>query len=106
MGIFQFLENLISDVQSLLGGVFVVAGLLIGIFVAVKGRGSVSSVVMGIITGGLIAALGVIIVSTSSLFEQEINKRAAGDETAQVRIAAAAAVDPLASSVSPAGPVE
>lgn len=55
-GIFDWVDEKTSAAQKTVAGVLILAGLIVGLVIAWRGK-SVGSVLMGIVVGGLIAAL-------------------------------------------------
>lgn len=67
--VFETVDSFTSAATASLGGILVLAGVVIGLMIAIRQK-TVGGAIIGIIVGGLIAALGGIIVSLSGVFEE------------------------------------
>lgn len=72
-GFFDWANNMISNTQALIGGVLVVAGLLIFIMISWAGK-NIPSVIGGLVVGGIVAGAGTIIISLSGVFGETIDE--------------------------------
>lgn len=77
MDAFDTIDGLVNRTQATIGGVIGLAGIIIGLLIAVKAR-SVTGVIVGIVVGGLIAALGGLILWASGIFSDTLTSNAAG----------------------------
>lgn len=67
--VFDTVDSFTSSATASVGGILVLAGIIIGLIIAIRQK-TVGGVIIGIVVGGLIAALGGIIVSISGVFEE------------------------------------
>ena len=75
---FEFIDNLTSSATSTIGGILVLAGIIVALVIAFAKK-TVGGVLQGLIIGGLIAGIGVFVVALSGLFEQTFtNENASG----------------------------
>lgn len=71
MDVFDTVDGLVNRTQATIGGVIGLAGVIIGLLIAVKAR-SVTGVIVGIVVGGLIAALGGLVLWASGVFDDTL----------------------------------
>lgn len=67
----DFLEGLLGDVRNLITTALVVIGLVIAILGSVR-KPTITGIITACIGGALVAAIGVIVVNFSGLFEAEL----------------------------------
>lgn len=67
--VFETVDSFTSAATASLGGILVLAGVIIGLTIAIRQK-TVPGAIIGIVVGGLIAALGGIIVNVSGVFEE------------------------------------
>lgn len=67
--VFDTVDSFTSSASASVGGILVLAGIIIGLIIAIRQK-TVGGAIIGIVVGGLIAALGGIIVSISGVFEE------------------------------------
>jgi hypothetical protein len=86
-GVIEWITNTVADLKALVGSVLVLAGIVAGLIIGFSKR-NVPGVIMAVIVGALIAGLGVIIVSTSSMFQHDFSSSssASGSETVVVQV--------------------
>lgn len=67
----DFLNGLLGDVRNLITTALVVIGLIIAILGSVR-KPTITGIITACIGGALVAAIGVIVVNFSGLFEAEL----------------------------------
>lgn len=67
----DFLDGLLGDVRNLITTALVVIGLVIAILGSVR-KPTITGILTACIGGALVAAIGVIVVNFSGLFEAEL----------------------------------
>ncbi|MGJ9374396.1 hypothetical protein [Nesterenkonia sp. CF4.4] len=67
----DFLNGLLGDVRNLITTALVVIGLVIAILGSVR-KPTITGIITACIGGALVAAIGVIVVNFSGLFEAEL----------------------------------
>ena len=70
-GITGWINDAANRTQDSLTAVVVVAGLIVGMVIAVKGR-TMGSVIMGVVVGGVICALPFLIPSAGDMAQEEL----------------------------------
>lgn len=70
-GVFDWVNEKTASTQTAIHGILIVIGLLAGLIIAWRGK-SVGSVVMGILVGGLIAALPTLIGLFGNMAKEEV----------------------------------
>ncbi|WP_237189256.1 hypothetical protein [Rothia nasimurium] len=72
-GLFDTINNLVTNTQATLGGVLVVVGLLVFIIAAWRTK-TIPGIIGGLVAGGIIAGAGAIIIALSGVFTQTIQE--------------------------------
>lgn len=67
--VFSFIDSLTSDATSTIGGILVLAGIIVALIISI-GKRTFGGVIVGVAVGGLIAGLGALVVAISGVFTQ------------------------------------
>lgn len=90
-GLFDWVNDKTAQTQTAIQGILIVLGLLVAIIISWRGK-NVGSVIMGVVIGGLIAALPALIIFFAGAAQQETAATGPGGAAGQVAAYAQAAV--------------
>lgn len=90
-GIFDWINDKTAQTQTAIQGILIVLGLLVAIIISWRGK-NVGSVIMGVVIGGLIAALPALIMFFAGAAQQETTATGTSAAAGQVAAYAQAAV--------------